>query len=208
MCYHFGRINVSVTRCVVYPDFCFIAWTPLPSILAYFPSFEKIERRLWDYLAVCLCIRLSIFPSVCISSQIFVRRRTRSSCFVGVCVPLSLLGNGPSVSLSTIFFSLSVHSMSRQRKVGDYFFPELLLIKVPSLKMNRYKIGNKCSCFSINFEAFERKHFPYKYFGTWRYLDWYMVYWRFAGICCLHLQGRTGRKLTPVVLNIESGLGS
>jgi hypothetical protein len=40
--------------------------------------------------------------------------------------PSSLPGNGPSVL--PLFFSFSTRSVPYKRKVGDYFFPELLVI--------------------------------------------------------------------------------
>jgi hypothetical protein len=68
-------------------------------LLACLPYIENIKGGLWDHLAVSLSV----------SPLIFVRRLMRS----------------PWCPCMRLLFSFSIQSVSYQRKLGDWFFPEL-----------------------------------------------------------------------------------
>jgi hypothetical protein len=73
----------------------------------------------------------------------------RSPCYLCACVsPLMLLGNGPSVfvcvSLCPVqILSFSMRFVSYQRKVGDQFFPKLLVFIVFTLYVYN-DASNRC----------------------------------------------------------------
>jgi hypothetical protein len=55
---------------------------------AYFPYFEKIKVGLWDLVAVCLCIPLSLLANGSVKIPLSLLGNGSLK------IPLSLLGNG------------------------------------------------------------------------------------------------------------------
>jgi hypothetical protein len=121
---------------------------------AYFPYFEKIKVGLWDHDAVCVSVNPSInfwipepiFMKLCIYiltleliwTAYFINPSHQSVCLYRICTPLSRQRLGKNVTAATnthetggelLDASFSMRSVSYQRKVRDYYFPELLVSK-------------------------------------------------------------------------------
>jgi hypothetical protein len=98
-------------------------WYHKPTLFFQTKESRLKIRGLWDHLALCLCIPpnfyeeaykitlLSVYPFL-----IVIRSLMRSPSYI--CVYVSFLH----------FSFCFVRSVSYQRKVGDWFFPELLVI--------------------------------------------------------------------------------